>query len=162
MKKRLKKLIAILATGILLTSTATAYAAQVTNGKGGEISLAYNDSEFLGLTLSVDSYCMSNREFSATFKAYPVGNYQFRTLIHSRIEVYVETAPGSGIYDGIYSDYGILDDVPTTCLIYLEPLKINLKSGQHVLVTVYAEGEAFGDDYLGTASGYDEFTFIMP
>lgn len=93
MKKLFKKSIALLVAGVLLTTSAAAYAAQLPNkNEAAQPALTVSPGD-LDVDIRLDSYELSSDRLLADFTAVSVMGYQFRT---GGINLTVEKEDGVG------------------------------------------------------------------
>ncbi len=155
MKIKLKKVIALLSAGALLTASAAAYAAQIPTEPASGAALSSSSQQEIITDIDL-SYSLDGDNLRLTVSAVPRG-YQFR-LAEYTVSIGRETAPGSGTFapvgDTPYFQRGgsnITLDLP------LEDYH-----GERIWVRVHVNGEAFyGYQYVGSSSASDEFYFTL-
>lgn len=157
MKKQLKKGIAILTAGVLLTTSAAAYAAQLPGENGKEPLLSSSSGYNASATIELDSYQLTSDRIivDCDFK---LGGYdvQYRSSSYNYF-IEVEEGPGTSNFVKVYENNGaglvpgIRIDQP-----------ISIKEGERVHVQVYLVGYAFhGYTPVGHPSDKKDFYFML-
>ncbi len=157
MKKHLKKGIAILAAGVLLTSSAAAYAAQLPD-ESAKAPLVSSSSEYsYNAEIKLIEYTMSSSRIVAKFNTslYAEGSVQFRNVFYTYV-VEQESSPNSSDFVTIsegngYGFGGLTVDQA-----------ISVNPGQRIRIRVSASAPAFdGYEPIGSATDSEDFYFIF-
>lgn len=158
MTKKIKRGLALLAAGVLLTSSAAAYAAQLPNGnETGALAPASSQLE-LGVDIKLTSHKLTADRVRASFYVRPTGmdSLQFRSANY-HVLVETETGAGTGIYQTVVDEdqggsprYFDLDEA------------ISIEEGARVHVRLTVSGLAFlGYTPVGDAEGTQDFYFTL-
>ena len=153
MKKTLKKGISLLAAGVLLTTSAAAYAAQLPEEGAAPLSVSSSSQVELKTEITMESYTLTADRLAFTLYANPTIG-QFR---RTEFTVTVQKENGVGtsnfvpVGEGYFKQSGPKN-------FYLDEA-LSIQPGERVIIYVSASGEAFdGYNYVGTAYGSNEFT----
>lgn len=157
MKKQFKKGLAVLAAGVLLTTSAAVYAAQLP-GENTQEPLSSSSQVELDMDIRMNHYELTSDRIYAGFTVKPIGmrDIQFKTTTYN-FRVEVENGSGSSnfetVMDGVVvgSPYSVVLDQP-----------ISIEKGERVHVTLEASAPAFlGYSIIGTASGTRDYYFTL-
>lgn len=154
MKNR-KRLVALLAAGILASSSSAAFAAQLPQGEAA-VTAPYSSSQY-AMNITEKSHTLTSRRFVAEFDARSPG-YQFREMTGT-IVLDREVGMGTSSYQRIGEFRAKTNGSPYQLLI---DEAISLNPGERLRVTVRAEAYAFeGYIPVGLASGSQTFYFTL-
>lgn len=158
MTKKIKRGLALLAAGVLLTSSAAAYAAQLPNGnETGALAPASSQLE-LGVDINLRFHTLTADRIHALFYVRPTGmdSLQFR---YANYHVLVETETGAGT--GIYRTVVDEDQGDSPNAFELDEA-ISIEEGARVHVRLTVSGRVFlGYTPVGNAEGTQDFYFTL-
>lgn len=158
MKKQLKKGIALLAAGVLLTTSAAAYAAQLPNENEVSIPPSTSSEQAFGVSIGLSSYTLTPDRLYAQFSVAPTGmrDIQFR---YASYYVLVEVEDGVGTSNYVPVLNGQQSGSPNSYVLD-QPIFIN--KGERVHVQLTASGPVFlGYTQVGGATGTEDFYFTL-
>ena len=158
MTKKIKRGLALFAAGVLLTSSAAAYAAQLPNENAAAPALSSSSQQELGVSIELISYTLTSDRIQASFHATPttgMGSLQFRA---ANYHVLVETEDGADTS----SFQTVVDKQQFNGSSFDLDEAISIEKGERVRVRLTVSGSAFyGYTYVGDATGTQDFYFTL-
>ena len=158
MKKQLKKGIALLAAGVLLTTSAAAYAAQLPDRNEAPVPAYSSSQQELSVSIGLSSYTLTADRIYAQFEVTPTGmrDLQFRAASY---DVLVEVEDGADTSNFVPVLSGPQQGSPR---YYTLDQPISINKGERVHVRLTASGLAFlGYTPIGDATGTEDFYFTL-
>ena len=158
MTKKIKRGLALFAAGVLLTSSAAAYAAQLPNENAAAPALSSSSQQELGVSIGLSSYTLTADRIQASFEVAPIGTgyLQFRAANY-HVLVETETGAGTSTYQTVVDE----DQGGSPNHFDLDEA-ISIEEGARVHVRLTVSGPAFyGYTYVGDATGTQDFYFTL-
>ena len=157
MTKKIKRGLALFAAGVLLTSSAAAYAAQLPNENAAAPALSSSSQQEFGVSIELSSYTLTADRIQASFHATPTGmdSLQFRLADY---HVLVETENGADTS----SFQTVVDKQQYSGSSFDLDEAISIEKGERVHVRLTVSGPAFyGYSPVGDATGTQDFYFTL-